>query len=370
MKRTVIRLADGRTLRYFDQRHDADRSAPDRRNPTAPASGSQVRHDPLLDEWVTYAAHRQDRTHLPPADGCPLCPSSPGRYTEIPAADYEVVVFDNRFPAYSHRLAGGGAGSGGSQLPGHCEVVCFTPDHSASFRDLTPARVQTVMEAWADRTTELSALPYVQQVFCFENRGEEIGVTLSHPHGQIYAYPFITPRTSRMLASAGAHRDRTGRDLFAENLAAEREAGDRVVASGRHWTAFVPAAARWPYEVHLYPHRKVPDLAALDSEERAEFAVLYLDMLARLDALFDAPAPYISAWHQAPTRIDRDLGYLHLQLFTNRRAPGKLKYLAGSEAAMGAFVSDVLPEEAAHRLRSVTLPAPAPSARRPINAGL
>jgi UDPglucose--hexose-1-phosphate uridylyltransferase len=350
VKRTVTHLADGRELIYFDRHDDADRSAVDSRTLPPPAQASELRRDRLLGEWVTIAAHRQDRTYLPPTDQCPLDPSAPGRPTEIPASDYEVVVFENRFPSYSGRLPADLA-PGITPGVGRAEVVCFSPDHDASFATLDQAQVATVMEAWADRTAELSALPGVQQVFCFENRGAEIGVTLAHPHGQIYAYPFVTPRTERMLQVARAHRDETGRDLFADVLAAERAAKVRVVAANDLWTAFVPEAARWPFEVHLFPHRKIADLAGLSIEEREAFGPLYVDVLRRLDALFGVPMPYVSAWHQAPVSVDRDLGYLHLQLFSTRRAAGKLKYLAGSEAAMGAFVNDVYPEEAARRLR-------------------
>jgi UDPglucose--hexose-1-phosphate uridylyltransferase len=197
----------------------------------------------------------------------------------------------------------------------------------------------------------LSSLPHVEQVFCFENRGAEIGVTLSHPHGQIYAYPFLTPRTRQTLSSARAYRERTWGNLFADVLAAEQRGGERVVVSGDLWTAFVPFAARWPLEVHLYPHRQAPDLPSLSGAERAELSRLYLDVLRRMEAVFDDTLPYIAAWHQAPVRIDRDLAYLHLQLFSIRRAAGKLKYLAGSESAMGAFVNDVSPEAAARLLR-------------------
>jgi UDPglucose--hexose-1-phosphate uridylyltransferase len=309
----------------------------------------------VLDEWVAIAAHRQTRTHLPPSDECPLCPSTPERSTEIPAYDYDVAVFENRFPSFSHREGV----LDPSHLPGlsdtrpgygRCEVVCFTADHNASFASLTEARVRLVVEAWADRTAELAGLPGVEQVFCFENRGEAIGVTLSHPHGQIYAYPFVTPRTRRMLASARRHGS-----LFADVLAAERAAKERVVAGNEHWTAFVPVAARWPYEIHLYPHRAVPDIPALSGVERDAFGPVYLEVLRRLDGLFGLKMPYISAWHQAPVRVDRELGYLHLQLFSSQRAPGKLKYLAGSESGMGVFINDVRPEEAAERLRAVLL---------------
>jgi UDPglucose--hexose-1-phosphate uridylyltransferase len=350
MKRTVTHLADGRELIYFDRHDAADRSAVDTRTLPPPPQASELRRDRLLGEWVTIASHRQDRTYLPPSDQCPLDPSAPGRPTEIPASDYEVVVFENRFPSYSGRVPADLHGV--TPGVGRAEVVCFSPDHDASFATLDLAQVGTVMEAWADRTAELSKLPGVQQVFCFENRGAEIGVTLAHPHGQIYAYPFVTPRTERMLNVARAHRDETGRDLFADVLDSERAAEVRVVAANDLWTAFVPEAARWPFEVHLFPHRKLPDLAALSMEEREAFAPLYVDVLRRLDRLFGVPMPYISAWHQAPVAADRDLGYLHLQLFSSRRAPEKLKYLAGSEAAMGAFVNDVYPEDAARRLRA------------------
>ncbi|GAA5080732.1 UDPglucose--hexose-1-phosphate uridylyltransferase [Thermocatellispora tengchongensis] len=354
MKRTITHLADGRELIYFDRRDDADRSAIDQRDLPPRPLASELRRDPLTGEWIAVARHRQTRTFLPPADECPLCPSAPGRPTEIPAADYDVVVFENRFPSFSSHLGEYAEVGGLSEVRpgvGRCEVVCFTSDHGASFSSLSPEQVALVMEAWIDRTAELSAMPGVEQVFCFENRGAEIGITLAHPHGQIYAYPYVTPRTRRMLAMAAEHRERTGGDLFADVLAAEQRAEVRVVARNEHWTAFVPAAARWPFEVHLYPHRGVPRLGALTAEERAAFAPLYTGVLRALDGLFGVPMPYVAAWHQAPVREGADLAYLHMELFSIRRAPGKLKYLAGSESAMGAFVNDVVPEEAARMLR-------------------
>ena len=369
MKKTSTRMADGRELIYYDSRDDVVRGAPDLRPLEATGTASEIRYDPLLDEWVIVASHRQARTYHPPADACPLCPSRDGRLSEIPAADYDVAVFENRFPSLT--AAAGLPESATGTLPhlarpgnGRCEVVCFTSDHDASFADLTPQHVGLVLEAWTDRTAELSALPGIEQVFCFENRGAEIGVTLGHPHGQIYAYPFVTPRTERMLAATAAHRRRTGRNLFDDLLAAERAAqgtpADRIVTAGRHWTAFVPYAAHWPYEVHLYPHRRVGDLLALNDAERAEFCTVYLDLLRRFDLLFDGGAgrtPYISAWHQGPAGSGPgNCGELalHLELFTIRRTVGKLKFLAGSESGMDVFINDVSPETAAQRLREVS----------------
>ncbi|MGW7197411.1 galactose-1-phosphate uridylyltransferase [Streptomyces chryseus] len=345
MKKTSTRLADGRELLYYDSRDDAVRDVVDPRPLDPVATTSQIRRDPLLGDRVAVASHRQARTYHPPADACPLCPSRDGRQSEIPAASYDVAVFENRFPS----LAGDA---------GRCEVVCFTSDHDASFADLTEERAGLVLEAWTDRTAELAGLPGVRQVFCFENRGAEIGVTLGHPHGQIYAYPFVTPRTDLMLRSVAAHLARTGRNLFDDVVARERAEGDRVVLEGEHWVAFVPYAAHWPYEVHLYPKRRVRDLRELDDAARTEFPQVYLELLRRFDRIFgpgEPPTPYISAWHQAPfgpSDFAPEFG-LHLELFTVRRTSGKLKFLAGSESGMNVFINDVPPETAAARLREV-----------------
>ncbi|GAA1676245.1 MULTISPECIES: galactose-1-phosphate uridylyltransferase [Streptomyces] len=344
MKKTATRLADGRELIYYDARDDAVRDAVDQRPLDPIATRSEIRHDRLLGDRVAIASHRQARTYHPPADECPLCPSREGRHSEIPAPDYDVAVFENRFPS----LAGDS---------GRCEVVCFTSDHDASFADLDAAQAALVLDAWTDRTAELAQHPAVEQVFCFENRGKEIGVTLGHPHGQIYGYPFVTPRTQLMLRSLAEHRVATGRNLFDDVVADELADGRRVVLDGEHWVAFVPYAAHWPYEVHLYPKRRVPDLPALDEAARTEFPQMYLELLKRFDRIFgegEPPTPYISAWHQAPYRMtDRGEFALHLELFTIRRTSGKLKFLAGSESGMNVFINDVPPEAAAERLREV-----------------
>jgi UDPglucose--hexose-1-phosphate uridylyltransferase len=209
------------------------------------------------------------------------------------------------------------------------------------------------MEAWVDRTRILGAMPETQQVYCFENRGEEIGVTLHHPHGQIYAFPFITPRTERMIAQASAYED--GDNLFDDLVQAELQAQTRLVTRNDHWVAFVPRAARWPFEVRIFPLRRTPDLPSLSDPAKDAFGPLYLDVLNRFDGLFGQPAPYIAAWHQAPSKdaTARNLFAAHLQVFSVRRAAGKLKYLAGTESGMGVWINDIVPEEAARRLREV-----------------
>jgi UDPglucose--hexose-1-phosphate uridylyltransferase len=234
---------------------------------------------------------------------------------------------------------------------GRCEVICFTADHGGALARLPVGRIRTVIEVWADRTLELGALDGVEQVFPFENRGEEIGVTLHHPHGQIYAYPFVAPRTERQLDVARAHREATGECRSCSIVAAEAE-GERVVARAPGWLAFVPFAARWPFEVHFFPTRHLPDLPALDDGERDGLAALLKDVLVSFDALFDQPLPYMLTCHQAPVRRDRDLAHAHLEAFSIRRTATKLKYLASSESGAGVFINDIAPEQAAELLRA------------------
>ena len=372
LRRTPGRLADDREIIYFDDSEPyvsgaQTRELHDKRELGVAAPAGQMRRDPLSGAWIAMATHRLGRTYMPPADECPLCPTGRGTEpSEIPADEYDVVVFENRFPSYSIRSGADSAGADGpdgiwvhAPATGRCEVVCFTSDHDATFADLDPYRVRTVIDVWADRTSELGRMPEVAQVFIFENRGKEIGVTLQHPHGQIYGYPLVTPRTATMLARAAEHRERTGRLLLRDILDAERADGSRIILHGRHWTAYVPYAARWPVEVHLAPHRDVPDLPALDDAERDELSHVYVDLLQRLDHYYvttdgePVRLPYIAGWHQAPAREGRDLTRLHLQLTSVLRAPGKLKFLAGSESGMGAWVNDTTPERIAARLRDV-----------------
>ena len=355
---TRAKLADGRDLLFFALPGHCPAPVEDRRPlPVRDAEQSQLRFDRTTGQWVIIAARRQDRTYKPPADQCPLCPGPTGLTSEVPAPDYDVVVFENRFPS----LAGIGApapapaGDGFVSAPGHgrSEVICFSANHTGSFAELTPEHARLVVEAWRHRTGDLLATPGIEQVFCFENRGEEIGVTLTHPHGQIYGYPYLTPRTATMLAQAREHRMRHGGNLFADLVAREVADGGRVVARTELFTAFVPFAARWPVEVHIYPNRFVHNLIELDDRELDGFVGVYLDVLWRFDRMYSSPLPYISALHQYADTEAQAEGYFHVELMSIRRSATKLKYLAASESAMDAFIGDVAPEGVAQRLREL-----------------
>ena len=358
--RTSRTMNDGRTIRYYDTSGQS-RNVKDLRPAEEQPEIGELRLDPLVNEWVAMAAHRQGRIFLPPKELCPLCPTAGDLLTEIPENDFEVVVFDNRSPSLKPPsgdfalpdLVGSDTDEG--VAAGKCEVICFTADHGGAFKSLSPQRVRTLLEAWRDRTRELSQEPYIEHIAPFENRGEEIGVTLAHPHGQIYAYSYLPPRVTKMLEVAKAHHQKTGRVLFDDVLARELRDGDRVIAKNEHWVAFTPYASRYPFEIHVAPLQPVADLAQLAPAACDSFPSLAIEVMQRLDGVFGIDMAYIAAWHQAPVRQGRDLLRLHWQITSVRRAPGKLKYLAGSESAMGAFIMDMQPEQSAQQLKDVKL---------------
>ena len=299
---------------------------------------SELRWHPLLEEWVTVAPWRQDRIYHPAADHCPLCPTKPGGpETEIPEPDYHIAVFENRFPAFT-----------GEQ--GRCEVVCYTPVHDSSLGEQTVEHIRDLIEVWRDRTHELGRLPNVRYVYVFENRGEEIGVTLSHPHGQIYAYPFVPKAIERELRAEASHLRKTGHCLYCDVL--EGEKGERTVAGDERWTAFVPAFARWPYEVHLAPLRHCGSLLDLNEDEDESFARVLKQVLQKYDRLFDRPLPYVMAMHQKPPGRGGRQHHLHIEFYPPNRTRDKLKYLAGSELGAGAFIVDARAEDTAAELRA------------------
>ena len=356
--RTVRSLADGRQIIYYDRESTSTaRTVIDHRALDDAPTHTEIRRDPLLDQWVIVAGHRQARTFLPPTSECPLCPSRGDQLTEIPEPDYEVVVFENRFPSLMMDATSEVEDLQTRPGLGRCEVVTFTSDHSSSLSQVSPARMRLVLEAWIDRTRELSALEGVEYVFVFENRGVEIGVTLPHPHGQIYAYPFVPPRDQRMRDVARLHRETTGRNVYEDAIGAEEADGRRIVYSGEAWVAFVPRAARWPFEIQLFTRRPISRLTDLNEAERQEFSQAYLAILRGLDHVLGVPMPYISAWHQAPVHADDLDSRLFLEIFSLRRAAEKLKYLAGSESAAWVWINDISPEQAADALKEAIVGA-------------
>lgn len=317
-----------------------------------------LRWHPLRGEWVTYAAYRQGRTFLPPPEYNPLAPTSdPAHPTEVPPGNWDVAVFDNRFPslnldATQHRPPPLIVPT--AQAAGHCEVVVFTQDPGTSLSQLPLSHIELLLKVWADRTERLSALPGIDYVLPFENRGQEVGVTLHHPHGQIYAYPVVPPVPARMQQVATDHFKAHRRGLLEQLIAQELSDGQRIIYAGPHAVAFVPVCARYPYEVWIAPIAAVPNFAALHDAQRADLARALKTVLCKYDGLWQRPFPYLSAWYQAPTDGQaHPESHLHAQFYPPYRTPERMKYLAGTEIGAGFFAMDALPEDKARELQRV-----------------
>jgi UDPglucose--hexose-1-phosphate uridylyltransferase len=321
----------------------------------------ELRFDPIRREWVAYATERNDRTFLP-TDFCPLCPSGPGGDTEVPLDTFEVVVFENRFPAF-----------GPDRIDGHlvrpastgCEVIVYTPEHTATLAGLPLERVRLLVDVWADRYATLGSRPEVDYVYIFENKGEEVGVTLHHPHGQIYAMPFVPPFADSELRASREHLAASGRCLHCDGIGSEAGGPRQVIVEGS-MVAFVPHAARWPYEVHIYPRRHAGSIADLDEAERWDLAAALLGVTGAYDRHFGFSTPYVMALHQAPTDGKAwPEAHLHFEFYPPHRRADRLKYLAGVELGAGTFVNDTRPEDTASQLCRAA--SHAPSAARELD---
>jgi len=320
---------------------------------------SELRWHPFLEQWVITATHRQDRTMLPPPDFCPLCPTLPGGFpTEVPAPSYDIVVFENKFPSLRadppEPAVAATSVSPVEPARGICEVVLYSPNHQDSLAAMPLDRIHHLARVWKDRYLELGARDFVRYVFVFENRGEAVGVTLHHPHGQIYAFPFIPPVAEKELAASRRFHAQHGRCLQCASLADEIKDGRRIVLEGERYVAYVPFHARWPYEVTLAPREHQVSMAEWSEADMEDLSAVLKGLLQKYDALFAKPFPYMMVVHQAPTDgEDHRYAHLRFEFYTPHRAANRLKFLAGVESGAGTFINDKLAEESAAELRRV-----------------
>lgn len=356
MHKVTLRKPDGRFLHLYSQTPIANTLEAPSPQKEPFAANPHLRWHPLRGEWVIYAAHREQRTFLPPPEFNPLLPQDRSHFpTELPAGDYEIAVFDNLFPSltpyasnppslFVPTLSGIGA----------CEVVVFTQEPTLSLAVLSIKQIQLLIDVWAERYETLGARREIAYVMAFENRGVEMGVTLHHPHGQIYAYPFIPPVQLRHLHENKKYFCRTGRSLLEDFVAAELENETRILYSGSEIAAFVPICARYPYEVWIAPGRRVRSLVELSGQGRLELARALKTVLLKFDRLWNRPFPYLLVIHQAPTNGEGwDEAHFFIEVTPLYRAQNKLKFLAGTELGAGVFANDSLPEEKAAELRAV-----------------
>ena len=424
---TATKLSDGRDFFYIDDNPEYvsghktrelidPRKLPyrftsrvDENGNEVPSEAPQMRQDPLTGDWIPMSrlwakrpatilsadsnnhgsaadsAADSTKSRIDPFAGRkPQCEYQNG---EIPDEDYDVVVFENRYPAMA-KVAGvpntttyvdGNPLWKQAPAAGRCEVICFSSNEDMLPANLSVLRMRTIVEAWAFRTAEISQIEGIEQIYPFENHGSQIGVTLHHPHGQIYAYPFIAPRLEQELRHTEAYFERTGSNLLKDLMNSEIEAKKRVIMHNHSWVAYVPAAARWPLEVHVAAVRDVLTLDQLDDQERWDLAQIYITLLRRANKFFGlsplnpgesasvgnslafdssssefVDLPYVAAWHQAPVHDSRRSHYrLNLQFFSFMRDANKIKYLAGSEAGMASWISDTTPELIAKRFQEL-----------------
>lgn len=320
---------------------------------------SELRWHPFLEEWVITATHRQERTFLPPKDYCPLCPGKPGGFpTEVPREDYDIVVFENKFPSLRSNppqpAVEATAVSQVKPAQGICEVVLYSSEHSSSLAEMPLTRIRNLLRVWQDRYRELGSLDYIKYVLIFENKGEAVGVTLHHPHGQIYAFPFIPPKLEKELSASAKFYQRNNKCLFCATLEEEYRDGRRIIFEGEKFVAFIPFFARYPYETYLAPKKHQASIDDFTEEELDDLALTLKGLLVKYDLLFKLSFPYIMVIHQAPTDGRDYPGYhFHFEFYPPLRTASKLKYLAGCESGAGNFINDTLAEEKAAELRNV-----------------
>ncbi len=337
----------------------------------AVSSAWEQRWHPLRREWVVVAAHRQDRPWLGEQVGgpsprraavhdpqCTFCPGN-ARLSGARNPDYRgVFVFDNDRPCVGEHAPRDLAPPPGiyrsAPANGIARVVCFAARHDLTLARMEEVAIDAVLACWQQQYRELGARPEVAHVLTFENKGDVVGVSNPHPHGQIYATNFVFQTIANEVAAGREHHAATGRALWDDIVATELQDGRRIVAADAHAVAFLPWFARYAYETYVGPRRAVASIADLAPDERRALAALLREVLVRFDNLWRMPFPYVLALHQAPTDGQDHRGFgFHIEIHPPLRKPGLLKYLAGPEVGGGNFLADTAPEDKAAELRAV-----------------
>ncbi|MCD6470177.1 galactose-1-phosphate uridylyltransferase [Candidatus Bathyarchaeota archaeon] len=311
----------------------------------------ELRWNPILREWIIVAGERSRRPLLP-ENFCPFCPGS----EEIPESGWTVLSIPNKFPSLRPDPPKPDVKSDKlyrcKPSKGVCEVIIYTPKHDATLADLSVENIRALIDLWTNRFEELGKRDYVKYVFIFENKGREIGVTLDHPHGQIYAFPFIPPLIKRELESSRRYWKRSGKCLFCTIIEKEKKDAVRVVCENDDFICFLPFFARLPYGVHIYPKRHLGALTDLTDSEKDSFASILKRILKKFDNLFNMSFPYMMVLHQRPTdNKPYPYYHFHVEFYPPYREKGKIKYFASVENGAGTITFDYVPEAKAKELR-------------------
>ncbi|MBN2852802.1 MAG: galactose-1-phosphate uridylyltransferase [Clostridia bacterium] len=313
---------------------------------------AELRWNPLIKDWVMIASHRQDRPQMP-KNWCPFCIGS-GKVPDT----YDVYMYENDFPALS-------------QTPpfpddvetslfkaekayGKCEVILYSPEHTTTLPSLSVSHVRKLVDLWVERYIEIQKDTKIKFIFIFENRGEAVGVTMPHPHGQIYGYPFIPKKIELELSSCKEHFEMNDTCLICDINQAEIDFEKRIIFSDEYFVVYLPFYSEYPYGVHIVPLRHVGNIAAFSDEEKQSFARILRDTVGMLDCLFDFAFPYMMCMYQSPVNGEDTASYyhFHVEFFPPMRSENKIKFNASSETGAWAHCNTTAPEEKAAELRT------------------
>ena len=336
---------DGRSLHLFSKKK-RDYKVTNELEPIDNFAQPYMCYHPLRDEWVIYSTGRQNRTFNPPKEYCPLCPVAKDAFPgEVAVEDYEVAIFDNRFTSLS--LDADIAPELGIETrpaKGKCEVIVYSSEHEGNLGKMPDERRELLIQAWTHRYNELRQNPDLEFIFPFENRGKEVGVTLPHPHGQLYAFNHLPPNIKKMKAAF--EKNQALLELYFTTH------GENDIWADDRFVAWVPPVARYPFEVWLMPKKPMAGPWQFNDADYASMAHGLGVVQRKLDGLFGANMPYIMGLYAAPKDMDNKW-HFHIQFMPFMRDKGKLKYLAGVEQALGTFLSDMAPSDMAAKLREV-----------------
>lgn len=316
---------------------------------------AELRFNPLLRDWTMVSAERQKRPNMPKSD-CPFCPGS-GKVPD----DYDVYLYHNDFPVLMpdppepDRVAGGLYQT--RKATGKCEVVLYSPDHHATIPDLSREHMGKLVDLWVDSYTKLAEDPNHEYVMIFENRGEEVGVTMPHPHGQIYAYPFIPLKVKTELDSCKMYYDKHGRNMFDDMIAEEKRFGERIILESDHFLAFIPFFTDYPYGVFIVSKTNQTDITEFKETQKQELGEMLQNIVGGMDCLFDRLFPYMMVMHQSPVngKDVHDFYRFHIEFYPPLRDESKIKYNASSETGAWATANPRKVEETSVELREAVL---------------
>ncbi|HEU5139229.1 MAG TPA: galactose-1-phosphate uridylyltransferase [Bacillales bacterium] len=313
---------------------------------------AELRYNPLLRDWTMVSAQRQKRPNMPKGN-CPFCPGS-GKVPE----NYDVHLYHNDFPVLSENPPEPDQVGGGlyktREAVGKCEVVLYSPDHHAAIPDLSSGHMNKLVNLWTDTYEQLAKDPNHEYVMIFENRGEEVGVTMPHPHGQVYAYPFVPLKVKTELDSCSAYYKEHGRNLFDDMIAEEKRFGERVILENEHFIAFIPFFTDYPFGVFIISKTNQTAITEFTEDQKRDVGEILQNVVGGMDRVYNRSFPYMMTMHQEPVSGNdvHDFYRFHIEFYPPLRGEDKLKYNASSETGGWAAANPMKVEETSAVLRS------------------